>query len=278
MSIQVTASRREEARQVGDGDVLVLRHLVGPVVMTRMSGRCPPVLDDERAGHGADGRVPLLEQAIHHGCAPRVRSMLHRRGRSHNHDRAGGGRRQAPDQPRCACDAGREAPARDHRSRGAVRRGARSQSGQAVGCGRPPPFAAVPPPALARSAHDARDVHPFAADEGGILAREIHEHGGERGVRLQVVEHDLVVRVALGVPGLGAVVPAERAEREGGQTGAREGGVVAARRPTASPRRRSGSATGTRPAGARDSRAGGRRRSPSPRRPAARRGRCRCPG
>ena len=59
-----------------------------------------------------------------------------------------------------------------------------------------------------------REVGALARDERRILGREVREHRGERRVLLQIVEHDLVVRVAVGVPGVVAVVPAQRTEAE----------------------------------------------------------------
>src|SRR6266516_8225578 len=53
-------------------------------------------------------------------------------------------------------------------------------------------------------------VAPLTRRTCGVLGREIDEHRGEDRVDLHVVETDLVVRVAVRVPGVAAVVPVAR--------------------------------------------------------------------
>ncbi len=52
-----------------------------------------------------------------------------------------------------------------------------------------------------------RDVGSLARDERRILGREIREHRDDRRVPLEIVEHDLVEAVAIGVVRVRAVVP-----------------------------------------------------------------------
>ncbi len=54
----------------------------------------------------------------------------------------------------------------------------------------------------------------FARHANGVLGCQIHEHCRERRVVLHVVPTDLVVGVAVGVPGVTAVIPIARAEAE----------------------------------------------------------------
>src|SRR5690349_7926980 len=52
-----------------------------------------------------------------------------------------------------------------------------------------------------------RARRPVTLDEIRILAREIRHHRRERRVVLEIIEHDLVVRVALRMPGVRKIVP-----------------------------------------------------------------------
>src|SRR5256885_15433942 len=71
-------------------------------------------------------------------------------------------------------------------------------------------------------------VAPFARHMRRILRREIHEHRGERGVVLHVVETDLVVRVAIGVPGVAPIVPVARAQSKAGRAAGDKRRVIGA--------------------------------------------------
>src|SRR5205085_12411095 len=68
----------------------------------------------------------------------------------------------------------------------------------------------------------------------GVFGREIYEHCREDRVVLDVVEADLVVRIAVRVPRVATVVPIARAESEAGRAAGHEGrviGAATARRP-----------------------------------------------
>src|SRR5579859_1108854 len=61
---------------------------------------------------------------------------------------------------------------------------------------------------------------------GRVLRREIDEHRREHRVVLDVVETDLVVRVAVGVPGVAPVIPVTRAEAEARRSAREARGVI----------------------------------------------------
>src|SRR5690606_16946384 len=89
-------------------------------------------------------------------------------------------------------------------------------------------LAALRPRALAAGVLVHRHHALVAREAGRLLGGEVDEHGGERDVVADLVEHELVERVAVRVPRVRAVAPVERAQAEGRCTGTDEGRVVAA--------------------------------------------------
>src|SRR6185437_12887814 len=70
-------------------------------------------------------------------------------------------------------------------------------------------------------------IDAFARDHRWIFGCEIGQHRRQRRVGLEIIEDDLVVRVAVGVPGIVAIIPVERAQSEGWKSVATEGEVIA---------------------------------------------------
>src|SRR5690349_6210830 len=81
---------------------------------------------------------------------------------------------------------------------------------------------------LAPGARVERRYAALAAEHRRILRRLVREHGDERGVLADHVPADLVVRVAVGVPGVVVVVPVRGIEEEARRVATGEGVAVRA--------------------------------------------------
>src|SRR4051794_40480661 len=66
----------------------------------------------------------------------------------------------------------------------------------------------------ASSGSRGSEVHSIQWNPGWIFRRKIDQHRRQRCVVLEVIEHDLVERVALGMPGDRVVVPGSGSESE----------------------------------------------------------------